>query len=187
MSAELKQALVALLPDLRAFARSLERDAERADDLVQETLMRALANLHTFREGTNLGAWTFTILRNEFYSQRRKASRAGPVASIDDVATMPRIESPQESHMVLRDLRTAFWRLSDEAREALVLVTMRGLKYEEAAAICGCAVGTMKARVSRARARLHNDIGEAPDLHVPAPSNAPQYGRAAPGDKGSDK
>ncbi|MCC7048307.1 MAG: sigma-70 family RNA polymerase sigma factor [Alphaproteobacteria bacterium] len=156
----LKRSLVELLPDLRAFARSLERDAERADDLVQETLTRALAALGSFRPGTNMGAWTFTILRNAFYDQRRRQRRevsADP--ALAETSEALRIDPPQEGRLAVRDLRSAFWRLTPELREALVLVTMRGLKHEEAAKICGCAVGTMKARVSRARARLKADLG----------------------------
>ena len=164
MSSSLQDQLVALLPDLRAFARSLEHDRARADDLVQETVTRALASLASFRPGTNMGAWAFTILRNEFYSQHRRQRRSPTVSSEEAEASAPSIDSPQESHMALRDLRSAFWRLTPEYREALILVTMRGHTYEEAASICGCAVGTMKARVSRARARLQADVdaGGAP-------------------------
>ncbi|MCC6471035.1 MAG: sigma-70 family RNA polymerase sigma factor [Alphaproteobacteria bacterium] len=157
--AQLRRSLVGLLPDLRAFARSLERDGERADDLVQESLTRALAALHSFRPGTNMGAWTFTILRNVFYDQRRRQRRevsADP--ALVGSAEVLRIDPPQEGHLAVRDLRSAFWRLPPELREALVLVTMRGLKHEEAAKICNCAIGTMKARVSRARARLKADL-----------------------------
>ncbi|MCK6453528.1 MAG: sigma-70 family RNA polymerase sigma factor [Alphaproteobacteria bacterium] len=158
MTAPLKQRLVELLPDLRSFARSLVRDPEQADDLVQETLLRALSALDTFKEGTNLGAWTFTILRNHFYSQWRKQRRVdvGPIS--DDIMPREHAGTAQEARLQLRDLKNAFWRLPPEQREALVLVAMRGLKYEDAAAICGCAVGTMKARVSRARAKLQSEV-----------------------------
>lgn len=164
MTASLQEQLVALLPDLRAFARSLEQDRARADDLVQETIARALAALDRFQPGTNLGAWTFTILRNEFYSHHRRQRRSPTVPADEAEAAAPTVDAPQESHLALRDLRSAFWRLPAEYREALILVTMRGHTYEEAAAICGCAVGTVKARVSRARARLQADMdgGNAP-------------------------
>lgn len=158
MTAPLQDQLVALLPDLRAFARSLEHDRARADDLVQETVTRALAALDSFQPGTNMGAWAFTILRNEFYSQHRRQRRSPTVPAEEAEVAAPMIDSPQESHMAMRDLRSAFWRLSAEYREALILITMRGHTYEEAASICGCAVGTMKARVSRARAKLQADM-----------------------------
>ena len=158
MTADLKQRLVELLPDLRSFARSLVRDPEQADDLVQETVLRALGALDTFKEGTNLAAWTFTILRNHFYSQWRKQRRVEVTQINDEVMVREHGGSAQEARLALRDLKNAFWRLPAEQREALVLVAMRGLKYDEAAQICGCAVGTMKARVSRARAKLQNDV-----------------------------
>ena len=158
MTASLQEQLVALLPDLRAFARSLEHDRARADDLVQETIARALAALNSFQPGTNMGAWAFTILRNEFYAHHRRQRRSPTVSAEEAEVVAPTIDSPQESHMAMRDLRSAFWRLTPEYREALILVTMRGHTYEEAATICGCAVGTMKARVSRARAKLQVDM-----------------------------
>jgi RNA polymerase sigma-70 factor, ECF subfamily len=158
VTADLKQRLVELLPDLRSFARSLVRDPEQADDLVQETVLRALNALDSFKEGTNLAAWTFTILRNHFYSQWRKQRRVEVTQITDETMVREHAGSAQEARLALRDLKNAFWRLPAEQREALVLVAMRGLKYDEAASICGCAVGTMKARVSRARAKLQNDV-----------------------------
>lgn len=158
----LRDELVGLLPDLRAFARSLERDRARADDLVQETFVRALAALDRFQPGTNMGAWAFTILRHAFYTQHRKTRRAATVSIDDEAHPAPSIDAPQESHLVMRDVRQAFWKLSPEHREALVLVTMRGLTYMEAASICGCAIGTMKARVSRARKQLQSLIDPNP-------------------------
>lgn len=158
MTADLKQRLVELLPDLRSFARSLVRDPEQADDLVQETIVRALGAIDSFKPGTNLAAWTFTILRNHFYSQWRKQRRVDVTQISDEIMVREHAGSAQEARLQLRDLKNAFWRLPAEQREALVLVAMRGLRYEDAAAICGCAVGTMKARVSRARAKLQNEV-----------------------------
>jgi RNA polymerase sigma-70 factor (ECF subfamily) len=163
MSAAFKQGLVALLPELRGFARSLERDPDRADDLVQETVTRALAAMPSFREGTNLAAWTFTILRNQFYSQWRRQRRAQSTALVEPELADPHATSPQEVRLQLRDLRNAFWRLPPEQREALILVRVRGFSYDEAARICGCATGTVKARVSRARVRLQRDVGDDGD------------------------
>jgi RNA polymerase sigma-70 factor (ECF subfamily) len=153
VSKALREELLASIPNLRAFAVSLCGNGERADDLVQETLMKAWAKFHTFQEGTNLRAWLFTILRNEFYSQLRKRGR-----EVEDAegAYAARLASQpaQGGHMDVADFRNALSKLPADQREALVLVGASGFSYEEAAAICGCAVGTIKSRVSRARARL---------------------------------
>jgi RNA polymerase sigma-70 factor, ECF subfamily len=153
ISDSLRDDLLASIPNLRAFAVSLCGNSERADDLVQETLMKAWAKFDTFEEGTNLRAWLFTILRNEFYSQVRKKGREVEDA---DGAYAARLASQpsQEGHMDLRDFRIALAQLPDDQREALILVGASGFSYEEAAEICNCAVGTIKSRVSRARTRL---------------------------------
>jgi len=175
-SASIKEKLVELLPDLRAFARSLERDRARADDLVQETLARAIAALDSFQPGTNLGAWTFTILRNVFYDDKRRHRRTEQLS--EPLADHYAVQAPasQEDRLALNDLRAAFWRLPAEQREALVLVTLRGLTHGEAARICNCATGTIKARVSRARARLRagidwteTDASAEPQGNIPRP------------------
>ncbi|MBI1252262.1 MAG: sigma-70 family RNA polymerase sigma factor [Alphaproteobacteria bacterium] len=152
-AATLKKEIVALMPSLRAFSRSLCPNPSRADDLVQDTLVKAIANLHRFEPGSNLRAWLFTILRNTYYSEIRKRQR-----EVEDVegehaarlATRPN----QPSAADLEDFKTAFAQLSDDHREVLTLVGAAGASYEEAAKICGCAVGTVKSRVNRARARL---------------------------------
>ena len=153
VSKALREDLLASIPNLRAFAVSLTSNGERADDLVQETLMKAWAKFHTFQEGTNLRAWLFTILRNEFYSQLRKRGR-----EIEDAegAYAARLASQpaQTGHMDMSDFRNALGELPADQREALVLVGASGFSYEEAAEICNCAVGTIKSRVSRARTRL---------------------------------
>jgi RNA polymerase sigma-70 factor (ECF subfamily) len=126
---------------------------DRADDLVQETLMKAWSNLGSFTEGSNMSAWLFTILRNIFYSEYRKRRRevADPEGQIAaKLATAP----SQSGHMDLLDFREALQKLPPDQREALILVGASGLSYEEAASICNCAVGTMKSRVNRARNRL---------------------------------
>jgi len=160
ISNALRDELLASIPNLRAFAVSLCGSSERADDLVQETLMKAWAKFDTFEEGTNLRAWLFTILRNEFYSQVRKKGREVEDA---DGAYAARLASQpaQESHMDLRDFRAALAELPDDQREALILVGASGFSYEEAAEICECAVGTIKSRVSRARSRLSDLLGLA--------------------------
>jgi RNA polymerase sigma-70 factor (ECF subfamily) len=149
----LKDELIRAIPSLRAFGVSLCGNAERSDDLVQETLMKAWANLDSFAEGTNLSAWLFTILRNAFYSEFRKRRREvedaeGRMAS--RLASMP----AQNGHMDLQDFRQALMSLPPNQREVLILVGGSGMSYEEVAAICGCAVGTVKSRVNRARTRL---------------------------------
>jgi RNA polymerase sigma-70 factor, ECF subfamily len=152
-SAQIKADLIAVIPNLRAFAVSLCGNPDRADDLVQETLVKAWGNLDSFVEGTNLPAWLFTILRNFYYSEYRKRRRE--VADPDGVIATKLATAPaQNGHMDLRDLHEALQQLPSDQREALILIGASGLSYEEAATICGCAIGTMKSRVNRARNRL---------------------------------
>jgi RNA polymerase sigma-70 factor (ECF subfamily) len=152
-SAQMKADLIAVIPNLRAFAVSLCGNPDRADDLVQETLVKAWSNLGSFVEGTNLPAWLFTILRNIYYSEYRKRRRE--VADSDGAIAAKLATAPaQNAHMDLLDFRTALQQLPTDQREALILIGASGLSYEEAAQICGCAVGTMKSRVNRARNRL---------------------------------
>lgn len=154
-TAEMKAALIGLLPNLRAFAVSLCGDVDRADDLVQDTLLRAWSNLDKFEAGTNLRAWLFTILRNTYFSNFRKRRR-----EVEDsegqraagLAVMPE----QHGAVDLADFRKALDTLAPDQREALILIGAAGFSYEEAAEICGCAVGTIKSRVNRARTRLAN-------------------------------
>jgi RNA polymerase sigma-70 factor (ECF subfamily) len=143
---------------LRAFAVSLCGDKERADDLVQETLFKAWNHLESFKEGTNLKAWLFTILRNTYFSERRKRRRE--VEDADGAYAARLATHPaQHGHMDMQDFRAALTRLPDDQREALVLVGAAGFSYEEAAEISGCAVGTIKSRVNRARNRLATMLG----------------------------
>lgn len=153
----LRDALLAAVPKLRAFAISLSGNVERADDLVQETLLRALANIDSFQPGTNLNAWLFTILRNLFRSEYRKLKREvedpdGRYSS--GLATQPE----QDDKLEFKELRAALAKLPHDQREALILVGASGFSYEEAANICGCAIGTIKSRVNRARARLAAEL-----------------------------
>ena len=153
VSDEFREQLILAIPSLRAFAVSLCGNATRADDLVQETLVKAWANHSSFEPGTNLRAWLYTILRNEFYSQMRKKAR-----EIEDsdgaLAARLAVHPGQQGHMDMVDFRNALSLLPDDQREALILVGATGFSYEEAAEVCGCAVGTIKSRVSRARSRL---------------------------------
>ena len=148
-----KDDLVAEIPGLRAFAVSLCGSVTMADDLVQETLLRAWSNSSKFQPGTSLRAWLFTILRNIYYSQYRKRSRE--VQDSDGVYSRGiAVEGDQESHLDLVDFRKALAKLPAEQREVLMMVGASGLSYEEAAAICGVEIGTIKSRLSRARTRL---------------------------------
>lgn len=148
-----KAGLLAAIPNLRAFAVSLAQNADRADDLVQETLVKAWDKQSSFQPGTNLKGWLFTILRNEFYSQMRKKGRE--VQDSDGIATERMAIHPnQDGALDLQDFKKALASLPEDQREAIILVGASGFSYEEAADICGCAVGTIKSRVSRARTRL---------------------------------
>ncbi|HLP67409.1 MAG TPA: sigma-70 family RNA polymerase sigma factor [Rhizobium sp.] len=155
--------LVDLIPALRAFARSLCRKPDEADDLVQETLTKALANLDKFERGTRLKSWLFTIMRNTFLTRRRTADRE-PVGIEDCVSQMPQIAADQEGSLRLSDVKRALSRLPQHHREIIVLVVMLGERYEDAAVICGCAVGTVKSRLFRARQRLQMELGESAEL-----------------------
>ena len=149
----MREALLGAVPSLRAFGISLTGDVDRADDLVQDTLLRALANVDRFEPGTNLNAWLFTILRNLFHSEYRKRRREVEDADGSYAATL-RTAPDQQAHLDFEDLRTALARLPQDQREAVLLVGAQGFSYEDAANICGCAVGTIKSRVNRARKRL---------------------------------
>ena len=149
----LRKELIKTIPNLRAFALSLCGNSDRADDLVQETLVKAWANIASFSFGTNMAAWLFTILRNIFYSEYRKRRRE---VSDPDGELAARLSSlpDQPGHMDFLDFKAALLKLPADQREALILVGASGMSYEAAAAICHCAVGTMKSRVNRARSRL---------------------------------
>ncbi len=147
-----KEDMVRLIPKLRAFATSLCGNPDEADDLVQETLLRAWKFRDTFQPDTNLRAWMFKILRNEFLTQVKKQR---PIGDADGrygrrLTTLP----DQEWRLAYSEVLDALKRLSADTRAALVLVGGAGLSYEEAADCCGCAVGTIKSRVSRARSQL---------------------------------
>lgn len=145
--------IVESIPALRAFARSLARDPVEADDLVQETLTKAIAKIDQFEPGTRLRSWLFTILRNTFYTRCAKMRRERP-GEADCVSTQPWSPAGQDWSAELRIVLAAVKRLPPAQRETLVLVAMLGVEYEEAAQICGCPVGTIKSRLNRARVQL---------------------------------
>jgi RNA polymerase sigma-70 factor, ECF subfamily len=145
--------ILAEVPALRAFAISLCRNVDRADDLVQDTLLRALSRIDSFQPDTNMAAWLFVILRNVYRSEYRKLSREVEDADGRYAETL-KTQPEQTSHWQFEELRAALARLSVDQREAIILVGASGYSYEEAAKLCNCAVGTVKSRVNRARIRL---------------------------------
>lgn len=167
---DFKGELLALVPFLRAFARSLTGNPEAADDLAQEALVKAWAARASFQPGTNLKAWLFTILRNQFYSDRRRAWRQAPW----DQDAAERITGNSDNQVVsaeLSDTVRALGHLTNEQREALILVGAGGFSYEDAARICKCAVGTVKSRVARARKTLIEILDRGESLgDVPRPT-----------------
>jgi RNA polymerase sigma-70 factor, ECF subfamily len=157
-TSSLRDELTRSIPNLRAFAMSLCGNATRADDLAQETLVKAWDKLSMFEEGTNLKAWLFTILRNVFYSEQRKRKRE--VEDADGTLSANLAVHPEQlGHMDVSDFLIALQELPNDQREALILVGAEGFTYEEVAEISGCAVGTIKSRVNRARRRLSDILG----------------------------
>lgn len=145
--------IMSSIPSLRAFAISLTRNVDRAEDLVQDTVLRALSRREGFEEGTNMQAWLFTILRNSFFTTHRTKGREVEDADGHHAATLVTIPD-QHDRLVIKDLQAALEQLSSEQRAAILLVGADGLTYEEAAEALNCAVGTVKSRVNRARTRL---------------------------------
>ena len=176
MSDTFRDELIEGIRSLRGFARTFHHDAARAEDLVQETMLKAWTKREQFQEGTNMRAWLFTILRNTYLSELRKKKRE--VEDADGIYTDHLAEKPrQEGVVMIRDLKAALARLSDDQREAVILVGASGFTYEEAAEIVGVAPGTIKSRVSRARTALAEMMGEnAIDIHDKSLSGATQDG-----------
>ena len=148
-----RDVMLAAIPSLRAFAISLSGSTDRADDLVQETVMRAMASIASFTPGTNMSAWLFTILRNKFRSEYRKRRREVEDPDGSYLASL-KLPAEQFGRLEFKELMEALAKVPHLQREALLLVAASGFTYDEAAAICGTAVGTIKSRVSRARQRL---------------------------------
>jgi RNA polymerase sigma-70 factor (ECF subfamily) len=169
-----QDAMLAAVPGLRAFAMSLSGQFDRADDLVQGTLVRAIANIDSFTPGTNMSAWLFTILRNQFRSEYRKRRR-----EVEDVdgGYLAALKSPpeQDSRLEFKELFAALAKVPLEQREALLLVGASGFRYEDAAAICETAVGTIKSRVNRARKLLAELLElDSADKLGPDPARPPK-------------
>jgi len=182
-----REGIIATIPRLRAFAVSLAGSVDRADDLVQETMVRAYANIDKFQPGTHLAAWLFTILRNQFRSEYRKRKREVEDADGHHVASLT-ANPEQYGKVEFNELHSALALLPAEQREALILVGASGFSYEEAAAICECAVGTIKSRLSRARGRLLELLSEEGrpeadrEARNPDPDQALEGLRATPPD-----
>ncbi|HWP26334.1 MAG TPA: sigma-70 family RNA polymerase sigma factor [Xanthobacteraceae bacterium] len=162
-----RDAMLAAIPGLRAFAVSLCGNVDHADDLVQETLIRALANIESFEPGTNMSAWLITILRNLYRSEYRKRRR-----EVEDAtgSYQERLRSPphQEGRVEMQQFLAALGKLPSDQREALILIGALGFSHEEVANICGCAVGTIKSRVNRARRHLAELLSiDGPDYFGP--------------------
>ncbi len=163
MTAAFGNDVVENVPHLQRFARRLAGNRSFADDLVQETVLRALTHSDQFRPGTNLLAWLMTILRNTYFNEKRRERRLGTFDA-KVASTLQTGHGEQEWNLRMRDVECRFASLPAVQREALVLVGANGLSYDHAAQIAGCAVGTMKSRVSRARLQLQGllDSGDAP-------------------------
>ena len=150
--------MLAAIPGMRAYAISLASNVDVADDLVQGAIERAWRNLDRFQPGTNMNAWLFTILRNGFYSHYRKTRHE--IDDPDGVYAAQLLAAPeQEAKVDFKDFKKALARLPVDQREALILVAAQGLSYDESAELCGVAIGTIKSRVFRARARLAELLG----------------------------
>ncbi|MEL6915503.1 MAG: RNA polymerase sigma factor [Pseudomonadota bacterium] len=159
---DVREQLIEHLGPMRAFALNLTRNSALADDMVQDALVKAWTRIETFEEGTNMRAWLFTILRNTYYSHHRKARRE--VADVDGTYAASLSTKPDhDGRLQMMDFQDAFALLNDEQREALTLVGAEGFSYEAAAKTCGVAVGTIKSRVNRGRARLTELMGLAED------------------------
>jgi len=156
---QFKKELVALIPHLRAFARTLAGDPASADDLAQDAMMKAWDARGSYQMGTNMKAWTFMILRNQFYSDKRRSWRSTQLDQEAAERTLVAVDDPG-SPLALDELRLSIQKLPPEQREALILVGAGGFAYEEAAEICNCAVGTVKSRVSRARRALQGILDD---------------------------
>jgi RNA polymerase sigma-70 factor (ECF subfamily) len=183
--AEFQRELIANIPHLRAFARFVTQNADHANDLVQDTIVRALRARHQFAPGTNFKAWTFTILRNLHVNNLRRQRLK--FDSIEDGALDYFAVAPgQEARLEFQELKRGMAKLSREHREVLILVGASGFSYEEAAEICNCAVGTIKSRLSRARTELYRIlVGEEAaakaDAAATEPSGEDRKARRRPG------
>jgi RNA polymerase sigma-70 factor, ECF subfamily len=150
--------LEALIPRLRRYARALTRDVSRADDVVQSCLTRALAKQHLWQPGTDLRAWLFTILHNQYVNEVRRSVREGVNVAVEGMAPMLTVQSNAIAVLQLRDLESAIARLPQEQRQVILLVCLEGMAYEQVAAVLQVSVGTVRSRLSRARVQLRLEV-----------------------------
>jgi RNA polymerase sigma-70 factor (ECF subfamily) len=151
------------IPRLRRYARALTRDLVSADDLVQDCLTRALGKLHLWQEGTDLRAWLFTILHNQYVNHVRRAVREGAAVGLSESEPLLTRAPQQGKRLELRDLERAIAKLPEEQRSVILLVGLEGMRYEEVAAVLGVPVGTIRSRLSRGREALRRLMGIIPD------------------------
>jgi RNA polymerase sigma-70 factor, ECF subfamily len=157
------QSIEAEIPRLRRYARALARDVAAADDLVQDCLARALGKLHLWQEGTDLRAWLFTILHNQYVNQVRRAVREGVAVELSETEPLLTRAPHQGNRLEMRDLERAIAKLPEEQRSAILLVGLEGMRYEEVAEVLGVPVGTVRSRLSRGREALRRLMGIVPD------------------------
>jgi RNA polymerase sigma-70 factor, ECF subfamily len=155
------------IPRLRRYARALTRDVNAADDLVQDCLTRALSKVHLWQAGTDLRAWLFTILHNQYVNHVRRAVREGSAVGLSDSEPMLMTSPSQGKRLELRDLERAIAKLPEEQRSVLLLVGLEGMRYEEVAAVLEVPVGTIRSRLSRGRELLRQLMGMAPERTEP--------------------
>jgi RNA polymerase sigma-70 factor (ECF subfamily) len=163
-TADVENQVAELIPALRAFSRTFTVNTTDGDDLVQETLLRALRSIDRFQPGTQLKSWLFTIMRNTYYTQYRKRVREQPGAA-DCVSLRLEVSASQEWCTAQTELKEALSRLSQDQQQILVMVAGLGFSYEEAAEVMACAVGTIKSRLNRARGALERELGGNPLSH----------------------
>jgi RNA polymerase sigma-70 factor, ECF subfamily len=178
---DLCRKIEAEIPRLRRYARALTRDAVSADDLVQDCLVRGLAKQHLWKEGTDLRAWLFTILHNQYVNQVRRAVREGAAAAITETEPSLTRGPDQGRRLELRDLDRALARLPEEQRAVILLVGLEGLHYEAVAEIIGVPVGTVRSRLSRGREALRRLMGVVPDRQAEAIMARPAPARRSGG------
>jgi RNA polymerase sigma-70 factor (ECF subfamily) len=161
--ADIYRSIEAEIPRLRRYARALARDVAAADDLVQDCLARALGKLHLWQEGTDLRAWLFTILHNQYVNQVRRAVREGAAVGLSETEPMLTRAPHQGKRLELRDLERAIAKLPEEQRSVILLVGLEGMRYEEVAEVLDVPVGTVRSRLSRGREALRRLMGIVPD------------------------
>jgi RNA polymerase sigma-70 factor (ECF subfamily) len=177
--ADLRERIQAEIPRLRRYARALTRDIVAADDLVQDCLVRGLAKLHLWKEGTDLRAWLFTILHNQYVNQVRRAVREGAAVSVSETEPSLTRAADQGKRLELRDLDRALARLPEEQRVVILLVGLEGMRYEAVAEVIGVPVGTVRSRLSRGREALRRLMGIVVDQQAEAAMGRPAPRRLA--------